>query len=585
MIQHDPPSPSPVRITTTLVLFFAAMAAYFHPVHNMIFWHGHERLFPVTRMLAMADQFRAGESVLTPWMPDACHGYGWPFFTYYAPLGYLVALFLTPFFEHSAAAVGASFLASVILSGLIMYPLGYRLSRGAHPSRRPWWALAATLAYCMAPYHTFDVFARAGLASVWSWPALAAVAFGIELSRSSPVRGFLLSSVSFCMLFLSHNITAVYGGMFLFAYAALSLPTLRALSAWLAGVLGFGMAAWFWIPALMMLDLVRAGSSEDMWGTVESVTRHTPSLTSLLVETYRPANCLGIGTVILTSAIASAVGLYRSRERAGEHKRLLALLIMFTVAFLMMTRLMPWGLVPGTLRYVQFPWRLLVFTSLFGAMIIPAAAACFDRGALPPFLPYTACAAAVMIGCIGARIVVMPFELPPTDTVTREWYAEIERTEALYAGCYAWDYKPKWVPDKYMDPEFHELNPAPPDRLSVTSGRMDVSSHDRSGTRRSWKYSAESECTVTVHMFDFPGWRAVLDSEIQLEVGRADDGLISLALPAGEHSVVVFHGPSPYSRVAKGVCFFAWITWIGIVIGAAVGSYRRRADNETPIQE
>lgn len=561
---ENPIQPRPPRLRLTVATFLllaAALIFYFLPLRGILLWHGHERLFPVVRVLAMLDQARAGESALAPWMPDICHGYGWPFFTFYAPLGYLAAVLISPLTDHAAGAVAASFVVSVVLSAAVMYGLALLLAEGAPRHRRPWWALAAALAWSMAPYHSFDVFARAGLASAWSWPALAGVLFGFELSRRNPGAGLLAASFSFCALFLSHNISALYGGMFLFAYAVLALPPKLAARGWLAGIIGFAMAAWFWIPALALLDSVRARSADAMWGTPQALLGHTPPLRDLLIEIYRPGGGLGIGPVILSGAGFAGLSLLRPGGSPAERHRLVCITALFLVALLMMTRLMPWGVMPGVFRYIQFPWRLMIFTALFGSMAIPAAAGLRDRGSVPAFLPFVFCAAAFASGLLGSRIIPLRFDTPPTDRTVREWYAESERKEGFYAGCYAGDYLPVGADERFLDPGFHAAHPPPANRLSVMRGRPDFVSASRSGSCHMYEYSAAEASEVMLHVFDFPGWRAELDDGAELEIGTTDEGLVALRLPAGVHSLVISYQRPGVAVAGACVSAAAWSLW------------------------
>lgn len=110
-----------------------------------------------------------------------------------------------------------------------------------------------------------------------------------------------------------------------------------------------------------------------MWGTPGLVHEQSIFWRQHFLEalgdgnTRIPGGALGIniGFAMLIGVMLSAVGLSQRGLRGTQRQRLaLFILLAFLVLFIMSPQ-MPWGRIPAVFRYLQFPWRLLIFTGFF----------------------------------------------------------------------------------------------------------------------------------------------------------------------------------------------------------------------------
>ena len=85
-----------------------------------------------------------------PWQADWAFGYGYPFYTFYAPLGYYAGA-LSHFLLglDYGPATKLSFYASLYLSGLVMYALVYVIGQREQWPRLAWWALGAATVFIL----------------------------------------------------------------------------------------------------------------------------------------------------------------------------------------------------------------------------------------------------------------------------------------------------------------------------------------------------------------------------------------------------------------------------------------------------
>ncbi len=126
--------------------------------------------------------------------------------------------------------------------------------------------------FALTRYHLTDVFVRDALAECWAWPTLAGVFLGAEVARRHPWLGLLLIAVMQAGLMLSHNVIALYGTLTVGCYVLLTTLNLRwPIVVMAGGGLGAAMAAFFWLPAFMLVKLTFA-SLPQRAGVTSTIT-------------------------------------------------------------------------------------------------------------------------------------------------------------------------------------------------------------------------------------------------------------------------------------------------------------------------
>mgnify|MGYP001792979143 CR=1 FL=1 len=245
----------------SLVAYTVIIIALIFPTLPLYAWSGHDQLFPVVRVYELCQIWRVNGPFHAPWAPDWAFGYGYPFFTFYAPLGYYVgAIYYFVFGFDYGPATKMSFYSSLYLSGLFMYALVYVIGRREDWQRLAWWALGAATVFALTRYHLTDLFVRDSLAECWAWPTLAGLFLGAEVARQRPRLGIILIALMHAGLMLSHNVIALYGTMAMGFYVVLTISEKRwPITVMVGGALGAAMAAFFWLPALTLVKLTYAG--------------------------------------------------------------------------------------------------------------------------------------------------------------------------------------------------------------------------------------------------------------------------------------------------------------------------------------
>jgi hypothetical protein len=563
----------PVRIS--LVIYTAIIVIATLPTWDVYMWFGHYQIFPAANLYEVCKVWSAEGFGHVPWFPDSCFGYGYPFLTFYSPLGYYVgAVFHFIFALDYGPATKLSFYASLYLSGLLMYAFVYLVGSRERWPRLAWWALAAATVYALTRYHLTDIFVRDTIGESWAWATLPGVYLGMELARRQPGPGILLTSLMFAGLLLSHNITALWASVFIPAYPLLTARDLKwPLTVAAGGILGLALSAFFWYPGLRLAGLtLKAGDMNTMWATPQDLHRQALLWREHFVEALGYGgkgpgtdNTLGanIGFAVLISLLLAFVSIFHRGFTRRQRQRLAVFVSLTFLILFIMSPQMPWNKIPSMLRYVQFPWRLLIFTAFFGSSAAAMAAPVINRWIHPMLLTGFA---------VLFAIPTLPMILPPpvikqmSPNQLERWINRWERA-GLYAGSLFQVFTPKWVQGEYRNPKFLAEHPVPKNRLTVISGDMVCNGYTHSGRIYQYRYWATVDSEACIAVFYWPGWELRIDGNRDpggVKLGK--DGLVQIRLPAGSHRAELRYSLSPEGKFARVVSSIAAIVWAAMLL-------------------
>jgi hypothetical protein len=565
-------------VWVSLLIYTSIIIVTTLPTADVYMWWGHYMLFPVVDVYEICKIWSAGGFGHVPWFPDYCFGYGYPYLTLYGPLGfYIGSIFHFLLGLDYGPATKLSFYASLYLSGLFVYAFVYTMGSRERWPRLAWWSLAAATVYALTRYHLTDVFVRSVMGESWAWATLAGVYWGMELTRHRRLQGLLVTSVMYAGLLLSHNITALWASLFIAIYPLLIAKDLKfPLTVAGGGLLGTAMSAFFWYPAVTLAKYtLKAGNAATMWGTPQLMHQQSIFWRQHFLEALGYGNTrfpgtesalgINIGFAVLIGVMLSAVGLFQRGLRGAQRQRLaLFILLTFLVLFIMSPQ-MPWGRVPAIFRYLQFPWRLLIFTAFFGAGAVAMASPVIDRWIHPAILT----GLAVIFAIPTLPMILMPpviKQMPPERLV--KWNHRWER-KGIYAGTAEAEFTPKWVHGDYLKPLFLAENPIPANRLTTTSGDIVCDSFMHRGCVYEYNYKASVDSAARIAVFYWPGWELLIDGKVYRDsVKPGDDGLLLASFPAGSHRAELHYNLSPEGKSARMISIAAAGLWVCILFAA-----------------
>lgn len=514
--------------------------------------------------------FRDG-FLIPRWGTDFALGYGYPLFLFYSPLAYYVAEAFHLLGAGLTAALKITYIISFVLSALSMYALGRRLfGRSA--------GFLAGLLYTYMPYHLVDVYVRCDLTESFAYIflPLTMLAFG-RLVECGGRRNVAFAGANYAGLVLAHNGTALVFTPFLVAYVLFLLlqrwkeagplaSGVRALETFAGALLGGGISAFFLLPAFLEQKFI----VQEQWiqGSF-SYLKHFIYPSQFLSpfwgfgyagEGLADDMSFQLGLIPLSFAILALVFGWNERSRRGD-RRFLVLATLAALLFMLPASEPLWKAVPVA-ALVQFPWRLLIVTSVSIALMGGTLASGLNeldgrRWSVPAWvmgiiivmgsLAYTLPQYTEHSPRSEESVAVIDFELvyPPDRTGMMAWTQEQPMTTPLAP--------------QYLAGE-------PLTKAHVIAGEASVEMIRHGGSSDEITVRAITPATIEFYTYYFPGWQARLDDESTPIRPSGRFGLIALDVPAGEHVVSLRFGDTSVRMVGKliSLCCLVLAVWLAI---------------------
>ncbi len=557
------------RLLTLLALVLVGLFAA-TPLLDPRLPEAHDVGYHLFRLVQLDSLLRRGV-LFSRWAPEMAYGYGYPLFNYYAPAVYYFAELFHLLGLAFPAALRATFALTLLGAAVGMY-LWVRDLFGRRAG------LVAAAAYAFAPYLTITLLYRGSLAELAALALLPFILWALQrlVLRGSGGHG-VVALLLYALLILTHNITALLFTAVMLAYV-LVLATVavageeenprRAL--WSVAsrsvpllLLGLGLTAFFWLPALAERDLVKihqlylptAYRYADNFLSLRDIFTPPQAADPRMVYQPRP---MSLGLIALLIALPSVLWDWRRRDRLRSGVVILASLGTLVTIFLMLPLSLPlWEQLP-LIHFLQFPWRFLGFSSLFVALLVGAGTAELLR-LLPKRLQLRSLLPALLVGGLALYLIPLQYMLryPPFGALTMRESVQFERSTGSLGTTAMGEFLPRVVQTL---PE--ESSPALEsgerfDVASLPEGARVVAA-DYAPLRYTLDLESPVPFTARFHTFDFPGWRAEIDGSPAPISPSEPHGLITVRMPAGHHTLTVRFGTTPVR------------TWATLISGASL---------------
>lgn len=507
--------------------------------------------------------------------PDFNFNLGHPYFNFY----YHLPFYITTVFYYLTFSMTVSFKYMLGLS-VILAASGFYLLLRNHVSKIP--AVFGTLIYILSPYFAVDLYVRGApgemfILALFPW---AAYLLGNYLKRPDSIN-LALASISIFFISISHNVLLPFIFSLLFLYGLMNLfilkdnlkNSLRIIWPFLIGLL---LGAYYLLPAMTEIKFI--SSYEQI-----NIADHFPFLKQLIIPHwgYGPSIwgflddiSFDIGTVNLILVLTSLF-IFKFAKRETR-----ILLIFFWAIFglaiiLMNSRTLFFWESIRFLRLVQFPWRMLLFTTIstafIGALTIEVFTDKFKKH-LRWFL------IAVFISLVGLDI--WHFHPSEYKEISDERYLELYFANKTLSENGEKDYlNPEYLnfTEDFIPPTIWQ-GKRPPSllrKIEFATGSGDLN-FNFNGLTYDIEYQAPVPNKIIVSKTYFPGWQARAENKQLTVEPYSQYGIIAIPIEEGSGRIHLSFENTPIRTAANLISASAGVFILVLLVGPVIRLRRRK---------
>lgn len=488
--------------------------------------------------VAFHDSIREGK-LYPGWLSASNLGYGDPRVRFYPPgLYYLMSAARAVSGWYSATLLTFSFLS-------ILGSLGvYFWSRSLLSTRNAMWA---GIIYAIAPYHINQIYRSSMLAEYAACSVLPfAFAFVDRVCRKGKAVDIAGLSVAFALLILLNLPLTLIGSVSLGVYAVLRIKkemfrqTLLKLGT--ASLTALAATAFFWSTVLWELRWIKGSTVEpniyydyrvNFLFSHSNLTNYGAWYTNLL------------GLVTIAFLLPALIFVKRALFAKDRDKAFTGIFVMALFSFLMATEISRpvWAILPK-LGEVQFPWRWLGITSMFGSILLATSIPKWTERLRDKFRPRDLAigvALALSVLFLGSQVV---------------WEAEYLQGEEFQSK----------FPHSPGAPSFKEWLPVWANDMGhmqkmaseVEANNRVVKLNSWEAERRSFQIESGPATEARVRTYYYPLWKATSEGK-PLAVRPAEDGALLITIPSGETNVELQFREPRRVDIARFVSDCGWM--------------------------
>jgi len=493
-------------------------------------WYAtHDGIFHIYRTEEALNMLKLGQFPLR-WAGNFDQGFGIPLFTFIYPLPYYITSILS-YFASSIIAVKALTVTAYLLGGFGIFQLFQKKSKLL--------AFVLALIYIMTPYQFLNVFVRGALGELLALGIMpwTLYSFSSLVENNSKLKWY--HPIPLALLLISHNFLGILFSVFLIGYVLLQKN--QKSQAITSLLISFGLAAFFLTPMIGEKNILYSALHPDLNFRFD---QHFVYVKQLLYSKWDywysmpgPADGMSFQLGFAQIALASAGIIYTVFNRKRTRLDIYLIVAYFGSIFLMLSRSYPiWNAI-YILRSIQFPWRFLFMPTILTPLLAFPFLLTLSKKNYFPYL--LACIIILNFGNVrNYRRPIKFFDLTEYTDLYRLYYNKTSttfRTEIL----------PKWsVPNERYKSE----------ELLVNSGNMTIDELSATPLSVSTTINNKpdsSEGRVTILRNYYPGWSAIMDGKVKIELTPTDEGMIYMKPVLGLHKYVIKMGSTGLEKFAN----------------------------------
>ncbi|MEK7617305.1 MAG: hypothetical protein AAB414_04575 [Patescibacteria group bacterium] len=525
-------------ISLLLLLSFPAVKALLQPGG----YTSHDMTDHIIRQISMDDILSEGQ--FPPrWSGDLNQGYGYPVFLFNYPLPALIAEIFHKLGFNFVYSLKAVLFSSMIVSVFAMYfflkeLLGSKMA-----------ASLGAIFYLYAPIRFLNVYVSAAIGSAL---ALAFVPFIfwsiVKLSKKVSYFAVLVGSISLTALITSHNVTALIFAPVILAFAWVVGRRKGMKEIGIMFLIGFGLSAWFWIPATFERQYIRfdeffSSFYKDQFPSLWQLLRSPWGYGLSHPERPEPGDMsYQLGLIHITVILVYGLWfMVYGRKNKDNILGVFVLTTFFLSIFLILRISLPlWDNTPF-LSLVQFPLRFSAI-AIFSASIAAAL--------LVKYLPFK------KVVFISLLLLVLyanrnHLNINQVFDPGERYYLELKRVSSNFG-----EHLPKWGRVA--------VQPAN-GKLEFISGDGEIKMIKSQSAHILAQVEATTSARLRLNQFYFPGWEIEVDEkkvEFNYLISGESYGLPMFDIDEGTRKIEAQFKNTPIRNLSDTTSLVAWLAWM-----------------------
>lgn len=446
---------------------------------------------------------------------DFCNGFGYSWNLFYSPLTAYLTLIFKLFTNSFVICLKLFMFFTILLSGIYMYKLVYRISKSHKAS------VLSAIIYITAPYHLTDMYSRIAIAELASFVFLPIVFIGMyDLFNKNKKTNYL--AIGAIGLTLTHNVLTIYTAIFCLIYMIVNYKKIDKIiikEILIDVIIILLCTSFYWIPLL-----------EHYFATTYEVfipgrmfnnnTLFESKLTLLdLLYCVKKSINLYLGVPILLGIIFSFIYRKKMNDKINSY---ISIFLSFGIASLIMTlTIFPLEYLPNFLKMIQYAWRMLMFATFFLSIVSGITISMFiDKSNKKKVL------FAILFVIYSFFIVNSTKQMTEIPFIEEKYLTPIpvnSYTLRVHAGCATFEYLPQKAYSNLNYIKTRNKN------AIVISGKADINDEEKNGTQMSFEVdNIQDTVTIELPYIYYLGYNATLTDEkgdiSQLEIKESDKG-------------------------------------------------------------
>ncbi|MBF0101692.1 MAG: hypothetical protein HQK77_12370 [Desulfobacterales bacterium] len=527
----------------------------------------HEGISPLYRTYGVSEAISNGQFPAKV-LPNLINGMGYGWSIFYSPLSYDISSLFNLMGLHVLTSVKLVHMLEIFLSGIFMYVLMNRVTKSSIV------AITASVLYLAAPYRIVDIYIRNAFAESLAFTILPIIFLGLyEIVHGNKNRWWILG-IGMGTMFITHNITAIYSSFFVIIYLGLNFKNeyrnkLFYFVCVKAMILALLLSSYFLLP---LLEHKYYGNYAIFSGNFSSsdpefVHQHSVKflqffkhdfyygISKYLSEIDNDEMPYLIGFPLLFFSFIGCFMIHKCKF-FFNFCFLSAIFLVF-----IMTPFFPWHLMPKILLYIQFPWRLLLFTSFFlstvGGFALVNVTGNWKQLACITLLSFLLC------------IYIYPFIHPNYKLVSvNEIQAKEDITNTTSIGHSIGEYLPIAVKIDYLKQRDQNI--------TVIEGKAIIDILNWNGLKIQFRIKPENKkLTIEIPLIYYLGYKAIITkidgSKQNLKVNQSPNGLLTVH-PQDEGIVTIWYGWTKLSIIGNILTIIGILWLLYLVILSMIGN-------------